>query len=40
MNQMKQLLRESMECGSFGMSIGLIYDPGIHSDTEELIETI
>jgi len=38
MNQMKQLLRESMEGGCFGMSTGLIYDPGIHSDTEELIE--
>lgn len=38
MNQMKQLLRESMESGCFGMSTGLIYDPGIHSDTEELIE--
>jgi len=38
MSQMKQLLRESMESGCFGMSTGLIYDPGIHSDTEELIE--
>jgi N-acyl-D-amino-acid deacylase len=27
-----------MESGCFGMSTGLIYDPGIHSDTEELIE--
>jgi N-acyl-D-amino-acid deacylase len=40
MNQMRQLLRESMEGGCFGMSTGLIYDPGIHSDTEELIELI
>lgn len=38
MSQMKQLLQESMESGCFGMSTGLIYDPGIHSDTEELIE--
>jgi len=36
--QMKKLLAQSMEEGSFGMSSGLIYPPGVYSKTEELVE--
>ncbi len=38
MEQMKLLIKEAMEAGAFGMSSGLIYDPGIYADTNELIE--
>lgn len=38
MNEMKQLLEQSLEEGAFGMSTGLIYPPGTYSSTEELIE--
>jgi N-acyl-D-amino-acid deacylase len=38
MKEMKQLLVEAMESGAFGMSTGLIYDPGIFADTEEIAE--
>jgi N-acyl-D-amino-acid deacylase len=38
MEQMKELLRQSMSAGALGMSAGLIYPPGCFSDTEELIE--
>ncbi len=38
MERMKDLLRESMENGSMGLSTGLIYPPGSYSRTEELIE--
>jgi N-acyl-D-amino-acid deacylase len=38
LEQMKELLIEAMENGAIGMSSGLIYAPGVHSDTEELIE--
>jgi N-acyl-D-amino-acid deacylase len=38
MKEMKQLLVEAMESGAFGMSTGLIYDPGIFADTEEIVE--
>ncbi len=34
---MKHRLRESMEAGALGMSTGLIYQPGIHAKTEELM---
>jgi len=36
--KMKELLKEAMVNGAFGMSTGLIYDPGIFADTYELIE--
>jgi len=36
--EMQQLLRESIEAGSLGMSLGLAYVPGIFSNTDELIE--
>ncbi len=37
-NEMKELLKESIESGSFGLSFGLGYVPGMYSNTEELIE--
>ena len=30
LNQMKQLIRENMEFGAFGLSTGLVYPPGSH----------
>jgi len=38
LNQMKQLLRDSLKQGAWGMSTGLIYTPSQYADTEELIE--
>lgn len=35
---MKRLLLEALGAGAIGFSTGLIYPPGIYSDTEELIE--
>ncbi|MHA1687923.1 MAG: N-acyl-D-amino-acid deacylase family protein [Promethearchaeota archaeon] len=35
---MKQLLRESLQSGSLGLSFGLAYIPGIFSNTKELVE--
>ncbi len=35
--KMARLAREAMEQGVFGLSCGLIYAPGIYSDTDELI---
>lgn len=35
--RMQELTKEAMEDGAFGVSSGLIYPPGIYSDTEELI---
>lgn len=35
--EMARLAREAMEQGAFGLSCGLIYPPGMYSDTEELI---
>lgn len=40
MAEMRQLVRESMEQGAFGLSTGLVYPPGFYSDTEELIELV
>ncbi len=37
LERMKALLRHELEAGAFGMSLGLIYVPGIYSGTEELI---
>src|SRR5262249_3236602 len=36
--QMKQLVRQAMEEGAFGMSTGLYYAPGSFAKTEEVIE--
>jgi N-acyl-D-amino-acid deacylase len=38
MERMKTLLREAMKAGGFGLSSGLIYPPGVYSETDELIE--
>ena len=35
---MKRMLRESIQAGSIGLSLGLAYIPSIFSNTEELIE--
>jgi len=36
--RMKELVREAMEAGAFGLSSGLIYPPSAYADTAELIE--
>ncbi len=36
--RMKKMLRESLEAGSIGLSLGLYYVPGIFSHTDEIIE--
>lgn len=38
LNNMKSIIRESMEEGAFGLSSGLIYPPCPFADTEELTE--
>lgn len=38
MEEMKRLTREAMESGAFGMSTGLIYDPGVFAATDEITE--
>jgi N-acyl-D-amino-acid deacylase len=38
LNQMKQLLRDSLKQGAWGLSSGLIYTPSQYAETEELIE--
>lgn len=35
---MKEIVTEGLEAGCVGMSSGLIYDPGRHARTEELVE--
>jgi N-acyl-D-amino-acid deacylase len=35
--RMQRAAREAVEAGAFGLSTGLIYVPGIHSRTEELV---
>jgi N-acyl-D-amino-acid deacylase len=38
MDQMKQLVAQTMEEGAFGLSTGLMYTPGNYAETEEIIE--
>jgi N-acyl-D-amino-acid deacylase len=38
LEDMKSVIRESMEEGAFGMSTGLDYPPGSYADTDELVE--
>ncbi len=38
MNKMKEVLAQSMDNGSLGLSTGLEYSPGSYANTEELIE--
>ena len=35
--QMKSLLKREMEAGALGLGAGLEYEPGIHSETEEVL---
>lgn len=37
MKRMEVLLRDAMESGAVGMSLGLIYIPGCYADTEEVL---
>ncbi len=37
-NEMKRMLRESLEAGSIGLSLGLYYVPGIYSNTDEIMQ--
>lgn len=37
LDRMRRLVAEAMDQGALGMSTGLIYDPGLFSDTDELI---
>ncbi|MEW6357544.1 MAG: D-aminoacylase [Planctomycetota bacterium] len=38
MGRMKDHVREGMEAGAFGMSVGLIYTPGLYAGVDELAE--
>ena len=38
MKLMKELVREAMEAGAYGLSTGLIYVPSMYGDTREIIE--
>ncbi len=38
LNLMKELIREGMEAGAFGISTGLSYPPGTYASTDELVE--
>lgn len=38
LEKMKELLRDAMENGAMGLSLGLIYPPSSYADTSELIE--
>ncbi|TAL23374.1 MAG: D-aminoacylase [Nitrospirae bacterium] len=38
LKKMQGLLRDTIEEGAIGLSTGLIYPPGIYSDTDELVE--
>ncbi len=38
LEKMKELLRDGMRKGAFGMSLGLYYSPGCYANTEEVIE--
>ena len=38
MSEMKKMLRDSIEAGSIGLSVGLLYCPGCFSRTEEITE--
>ena len=38
LNKMKALVEEAMEIGAVGLSTGLMYAPGMYSDTNEVVE--
>ncbi|GAB5472670.1 MAG: amidohydrolase family protein [Maribacter sp.] len=37
LEEMKALVRAGMEMGTIGLSTGLMYEPGIYSDTDEIV---
>ncbi|HEV8273306.1 MAG TPA: amidohydrolase family protein, partial [Chitinophagaceae bacterium] len=37
-DKMKLMLKQEMEAGAFGFSTGLEYDPGIYSNTDEILQ--
>jgi N-acyl-D-amino-acid deacylase len=37
-SEMKRMLRESLDAGSIGLSLGLYYVPGIYSNTDEVMK--
>lgn len=37
LRQIKRLVAEALDAGVFGLSTGLIYPPGMHADTDELV---
>ena len=38
MRAMKDIVREGLDAGAVGLSTGLIYDPGRHAQTDEIVE--
>ncbi len=38
MAQMKELVREGLDAGAVGFSTGLVYEPGCHAETDEIVE--
>ena len=40
MQKMKNILKQELEEGAFGLSTGLVYPPGSYSTTEELVELV
>lgn len=38
LERMKEAVREGMELGAVGLSTGLMYEPGMFSDTDEVVE--
>jgi N-acyl-D-aspartate/D-glutamate deacylase len=40
LRRMRRLVQEAMGAGAVGFSTGLIYVPGIHSDTDEIVELV
>ena len=38
LGRMKEMVREAMQSGAFGISTGLVYAPGCYAGTEEIIE--
>lgn len=38
LDSMKMLVKQAMEEGAFGMSVGLTYPPGLFTETDELVE--
>ena len=37
---MKDMVAEAMEDGALGLSTGLEYDPGLYSETDEVVDLL